>query len=67
MTEGYGEVFIPLRPKLAVDTRLPGDSGYKSGNSGLNEFLTLDLLFGHSGLQGLENPALYPEYPGLAG
>ena len=38
MTEGYGEVFIPLRPKLAVDTELPGDSGYKPGDSELEAF-----------------------------
>ena len=53
--------------KLAVGSGLPGDSGYKPGNSGLACFLTLNRASGDSGQQGPEYLVLYPEYPGLAG
>ena len=62
--KGY---LYPSTQKLAVGERLPGDSEYKPENSGPNDINTLDQSSGHSGLQGPENPALYPEYPGLAG
>ena len=62
--KGY---LYPSTQKLAVGERLPGDSEYKSGNSEPNGINTLDQSSGHSGLQGPENPALYPEYLGLAG
>ena len=62
--KGY---LYPSTQKLAVGERLPGDSEYKPENSGPNDINTLDQSSGHSGLQGPENPALYPENPGKAG
>ena len=62
--KGY---LYPSTQKLAVGEGLPGDSGYKPGNSRPNGINTLDQSSGHSGLQGPENPALYPENPGQAG
>jgi len=42
--------------KLAVGAGLPGDSGYKPGNSGPIGFDALDQLSGYSGLQSPEIP-----------
>jgi len=57
----------PSTQNIAIGTGLLRDSGYKPGDSGSNRFNALDKRSGHSGHRNPEIPALYPEYPGLAG
>ena len=66
--KGYGGgIYTSPTEKELLGSGLPGDSGYKPGNSGLAEFRTLNRVPRDSGQQGPEYQALYPEYPGMAG
>ena len=60
-------IYTSPTEKEPLGSGLPGDSGYKPGNSGLATFSSLEQTSGDSGQQSPEYPALYPEYPGLAG
>ena len=63
----WRSIYTSSPEKEPLGSGLPGDSGYKPEYSGKARFRTLNRVSGDSGQQGPEYPALYPEYPGLAG
>ena len=63
----WRDIYTSPPEKEPLGSGLPGDSGYKPGNSGTARFHTLNMVSGDSGQQGPEYPAPNPEYPGLAG